>query len=162
MSEIILELNDPAGYLPENCENLIKACLARALELCGVSRAAACLSLVDGQEIRRLNREFRNTDRETDVLSFPQLPFKPDRTAIDAPELLSSAYDPAFDAPFLGDIVLNVSRAREQAEEYGHSLEREISYLCVHSLLHLMGYDHMDENDKKTMREMEKRVMDDE
>ena len=162
MSEIILDLNDPAGLLPEGCENQIKAYLARALELNRVPRAAACLSAVDGQEIRRLNREFRATDRETDVLSFPLVPFTPQKTALDAPELLASAYDPAYDAPFLGDIVLNVSRAREQAEEYGHSLTREVCYLCVHSLMHLMGYDHMTDGDKRAMREKEKQVMGDE
>ncbi len=162
MPNIILDIDDPAGRLPAGCEEKIKTCLARALELNGVERAAACLSAVDGEEIRRLNREYRHTDRETDVLSFPLVPFTPQKTAKDAPGLLSSAYDPAFDAPFLGDIVLNPSRAREQAEEYGHSFEREVCYLCVHSLLHLMGYDHMDETDKKAMREMEKRVMGDE
>lgn len=162
MAEIILELNDPAGLLPEGCENRIKAYLARALELNRVPRAAACLSAVDGEEIRRLNREFRSTDRETDVLSFPLVPFTPRNTALGAPELLVSAYDPAFDAPFLGDIVLNVSRAKEQAEEYGHSLMREVCYLCAHSLLHLMGYDHMADGDKQAMRKMEKEIMGDE
>lgn len=161
MSTIVLDLNDPAGYLPAGCENEIKTYLARALEINRVARAAACLNLVDGQEIRRLNREYRNTDRETDVLSFPLLPFSPQKTALDAPELLSSAYDPAYDAPFLGDIVLNVARAKEQAEEYGHSLLREVCYLCVHSLLHLMGYDHMTDGDKAAMRKAEKEIMND-
>ena len=102
MTEIILDLNDPAGYLSAGCENEIRTCLARALEYNRVARAAACLNLVDGQEIRRLNRDYRNTDRETDVLSFPLLPFSPQKTALDAPELLSSAYDPRMTRRFWG------------------------------------------------------------
>ena len=98
------------------------------------------LSIVNNEEIRNLNREYRNIDRETDVLSFP--------------------LDDNFgDIPLLGDIIISGEKALEQSIEYGHSLIREMAYLTVHSMFHLMGYDHMEDEEKKVMREKEKRVM---
>ncbi|SHH26374.1 probable rRNA maturation factor [Anaerosphaera aminiphila DSM 21120] len=100
------------------------------------------VSFVDDEEIRTLNRDFRNVDSSTDVLSFP--------------------IDDEFqlDERILGDVVINTKRVIEQAEEFGHSNERELSYLTVHSILHLLGYDHEDEEDKSLMRSKEKIVMD--
>ena len=98
------------------------------------------ISIVDNREIRDLNREYRNIDKETDVLSFP--------------------IDEDFgDMPLLGDIIISGEKALEQSIEYGHSLIREMTYLTVHSMLHLMGYDHMEEEEKRIMREKEERVM---
>lgn len=96
------------------------------------------VSFVGDDEIHELNRDYRGVDRTTDVLSFPM--------------------DDEF-TNMLGDIVININKVIEQAKEYGHSEKREISYLTVHSTLHLMGYDHEEELDKKEMREVEKRVM---
>lgn len=100
------------------------------------------LTFVTNSRIRELNRDYRGVDRETDVLSFP--------------------IDDSFDLDgclLLGDIVLSVEKAMEQAEEYGHSLKREILYLVVHSMLHLLGYDHMEEQDAVLMRSLEKKIM---
>ncbi len=99
------------------------------------------LSIVDNEEIQDLNREYRNIDKETDVLSFP--------------------LDEDFgDIPLLGDIIISGGeKALEQSIEYGHSLIREMTYLTVHSMFHLMGYDHMEDEEKKIMREKEERVM---
>ena len=98
------------------------------------------ISLVDNGEIRELNREYRNMDSETDVLSFP--------------------LDQEFgEVPMLGDIVISLERALEQSIEYGHSLTREVAYLTAHSMFHLMGYDHMEEDEKHIMREKEKEIM---
>lgn len=100
------------------------------------------ISFVDNDEIRNLNREYRNIDRETDVLSFPQ--------------------DEGFflEGPIiLGDIIISVEKALEQSKDFGHSLYREIAYLTAHSMLHLLGYDHMEEEEKNTMRFKEKEVM---
>ncbi|NMA85910.1 MAG: rRNA maturation RNase YbeY [Tissierellia bacterium] len=98
------------------------------------------LSIVDNEEIQDLNREYRNIDKETDVLSFP--------------------LDEDFgDIPLLGDIIISGEKALEQSIEYGHSLIREMTYLTVHSMFHLMGYDHMEDEEKKIMREKEERVM---
>ena len=114
---------------------------------------------MDGETIRRVNRETRGVDRETDVLSFPEIAYPKGKTAKDVPARLRRAYDPERGAAYLGDIVLNLFRAREQAEEYGHSVTREMGYLTAHAIFHLMGYDHMEEEDKRTMRAMEKRAM---
>ena len=91
-------------------------------------RAEVSVTFTDNEKIHALNREYRNIDRPTDVLSFP----------------LSDGedYDTDGDAVLLGDIVISLERAQTQAEEYGHSFEREVAFLTVHSMLHLLGYDH--------------------
>ena len=99
--------------------------------------------LTDDEGIHAINREFRDVDKPTDVLSFPM-----------------GDTDPATGRLLLGDMVLNVARAREQGENLGHGADHEISYLTVHSVLHLLGYDHVDEGDmKKAMRAREKAIM---
>ncbi|WP_352419856.1 rRNA maturation RNase YbeY [Proteiniborus sp.] len=101
------------------------------------------VTFVDDEEIRELNREYRDVDKSTDVLSFPL-----EENEFDIPE-----------DTLLGDIVISAETAKRQSEEYGHSLDREIAYLTAHSMFHLLGYDHMNEDDKKTMRHKEKEVM---
>ncbi len=98
------------------------------------------VSFVTNEEIRVLNREYRNVDSETDVLSFPM--------------------DDVFDGvAILGDIVLSTQKIIEQANDFNHSIEREMIYLTVHSMLHLLGYDHMDSDEKEEMRAKEKEIM---
>lgn len=101
------------------------------------------ITFVDKDEIHKLNREYRKVDRPTDVLSFPM-----------NEEFLIEGVD-----SMLGDIVICMDIAKDQAKEYGHSLDREIMYLTCHSMLHLLGYDHIEEDDKKIMRGKEKEVM---
>ena len=156
---MILEIIDDNGFLPEGAEELMEKVAETALKAEGVTGLTACLTIVDGEEIRALNKRMRNVDSETDVLSFPAVKYAYPLTAKDSPEKLKRAYDPDYGVPFLGDIVLNVNRAREQAEEFGHSLAREMGYLTCHAMFHLMGYDHMNDVDKPRMREMEKKVM---
>ena len=103
------------------------------------------VSFVDREEIKELNSTYRGVDKVTDVLSFPQFE--------DFSEL------PEDQIICLGDIVICEDRAKERAEEFGHSYEREIIYLFTHSVLHLLGYDHMDEDEKAEMREREEEVM---
>jgi probable rRNA maturation factor len=100
------------------------------------------VTFVDNDEIRELNRLYRGVDKETDVLSFP----------MEEGEMI-------FCGNMLGDIVISAEKALEQSKEYGHSLLREIVYLAVHSMFHLLGYDHMTEEDKEVMRAKEKEVM---
>lgn len=100
------------------------------------------VSFVSNEEIRSLNKDFRNVDSETDVLSFPMDD--------------DDEYDGVI---ILGDIVLSTQRIIEQANEFGHSLEREMIYLTVHSMLHLLGYDHMTTSEKEEMRQREKEIM---
>lgn len=116
--------------------------------------------LVDNEAIREINRENRNIDKPTDVLSFPMIDYEPGKTYADlyADHSFSVEYFDG-DALVFGDIVISMEMAALQAEEYGHSLKREVLYLTVHSVLHLLGYDHMNDEDKKAMREAEERIL---
>lgn len=148
--------------VPEQIEGL-EAFLGEVAQVCmdleGVENAGFTVRIVDGAQIRSLNREARGIDLPTDVLSFPMVRYPAGTTARDNPRRLRREYD--FDLGYvnLGDCVINLDRAREQAAEYGHSLRRELGYLTAHSAFHLMGYDHMTEPDKRRMRAMEKRAM---
>lgn len=118
------------------------------------------LLFVDNEEIKEINNETRGIDRATDVLSFPML---------DYPEgkVFKEVYkNRKFDETFLdgedlviGDIVLSLEKALEQSKEFNHSFEREACYLVVHSVLHLLGYDHMEDEEKKVMREREEEIL---
>ena len=125
-----------------DAENIPESCLVGAV-------------LTDDEGIRRVNREFRGVDRATDVLSFPFSEQRP------------GAFDPAPRDPesgrlLLGDMMISLERCAAQGEEFGHGFEREIRYLTVHSVLHLIGYDHVDEGEmKKQMRAREKEIMGD-
>lgn len=117
------------------------------LELEGIDeeRTEISVTFVDAEEIRELNRDYRDNDKVTDVLSFPQFD--------DLNDI------PDFGEICLGDVVICKERAQEQAEEFGHSFEREIIYLFTHSILHLLGYDHMEDEEKQEMRAREEEVM---
>ncbi len=107
------------------------------------------LSFVTNEEIHQINRQFRNVDAPTDVLSFPQLTFEEGEEA-DVNENGEIV---------LGDIIISVERAKEQAEEYGHGLKREIAFLTVHSMLHLLGYDHMEKDEEEDMFRRQKEIL---
>lgn len=118
------------------------------------------LLFVNNEEIREINNETRNIDRETDVLSFPMLDFEEGKVYKDM--YLNFDFDETFkdgDELILGDMVLSLEKAKEQSIEYGHSYEREVSYLVVHSILHLLGYDHMIEEEKVIMRKREEEIL---
>ena len=111
---------------------------------------------VDGEEIRRLNRELRDTDKVTDVLSFPAL------DDIKGQAICGDDYPYEIDEEgnlLIGSVAVCCDRAKEQAEEYGHSYERELHYLLVHGIMHCLGYDHMTDEDKAEMREKEEYVL---
>ena len=110
--------------------------------------------LTDDEGIREVNRDMRDIDRATDVLSFPMFDLVPG----EHPDEFDA--DPDTGLVPLGDMCISVERAHAQAEEYGHSFRREICYLCVHSVLHLLGYDHLDEGEmKRQMRGREEEIM---
>ena len=110
--------------------------------------------LTDNEGIQAVNRDMRDIDRATEVLSFPMFDLVPG----EHPDEMDA--DPATGLVPLGDMCISVERARAQAAEYGHSFEREICYLCVHSVLHLLGYDHLDEGEmKRQMRGREEVIM---
>ncbi len=126
---------------PEDMEQLIEMCTRAALEEEQIEEdAQVSVTLVDNDAIREINNEHRGIDKATDVLSFPL----GDEESFDT--------DPETGAILLGDIVISLERAKEQAEEYGHSYRREVAFLITHSLFHLLGYDHVDsEEDEKLM-----------
>ncbi|MDR3238587.1 MAG: rRNA maturation RNase YbeY [Clostridiales bacterium] len=115
------------------------------------------LLLVDNERIRSLNRRYRKIDKETDVLSFPQED-KPGQSSGQLSEPLSGRLSGAGPRP-LGDIVISLEQAKTQAEEYGHSLERELGFLTAHSMLHLLGYDHQTREDETVMCQKQEKIL---
>ena len=113
------------------------------------------VTFTDNDGIKDINKEYRNIDKETDVLSFPQLEY--DVLGVIKPEYMPIS--DIYPSVVLGDIVLSLEKAESQAMEYGHSFLREVGYLTVHSMLHLFGFDHMIEEDKFIMREKEEEIM---
>lgn len=109
------------------------------------------ITLTNPENIRNINKEYRNIDKETDVLSFPM--FEKD-------ELQAIIKDNEYEVnDVLGDIVISLEKVKEQAIEYGHSFERELAYMLVHGFYHLMGYDHIEEKDKVLMRPKEEKIL---
>ncbi|HVJ50198.1 rRNA maturation RNase YbeY [Desulfitobacterium sp.] len=150
---MLLDINWEEQTIPEaereRIQEYFERGIAEALKVAeGSEEAEISLSLVDDKRIHELNREYRGVDRPTDVLSFAL-----QEDAEEEPEILD------FEDEILGDIIISVERARVQAEEYGHSFERELVYLAVHGTLHLLGYDHEAEEDKAEMRHQEETVM---
>ena len=140
--------------------SLIQTAADAALLAEGVTRPCAASVLLCGDEaIQEINRENRAVDRATDVLSFPTISYPAGMTAGQADRLLRREFDDEMNACMLGDLVLSVPHVLAQAAEYGHSPEREAAYLTVHGLCHLMGYDHMEEDDKRRMRAMEEKIL---
>ncbi len=118
------------------------------------------VSIVNYDEIQELNRDYRGIDKITDVLSFPQFADE-EELAYDLADLAESLDEGVEDVlgTMLGDVVICYDRAAEQAEEYGTGIKRELIYLFVHSIFHLFGYDHMEEDEKAVMRAREEAVM---
>ncbi len=117
------------------------------------------LLLTDDAGIREYNKNYRNIDAETDVLSFPNLEFETPGDFSGVEEREADCFDPDSGELVLGDIILNVSRVKEQAVEYGHSELREFAFLLAHSLFHLCGYDHMEPDEAAFMEEKQEAVL---
>ncbi len=136
--------------------NVICTCIEKALRMEGVDVPCEINVLVTNDKgIRSINQASRNLDKPTDVLSFPMFQFVPG----DLPEDWSKFIDPETEQCPLGDMAISLERAKAQAKEFGHSLRREIGYLTIHSILHLLGYDHLDEGPQKAqMRRREEEI----
>ena len=136
--------------------NIIRKCIHSTLEAEGVKvRCEINVLVTDDAGIRIINRESRDLDKPTDVLSFPMFQL----TAGDPPKDWSVYEDPATGLVPLGDMCISLERAVAQAQEFGHSTRREVGYLTIHSMLHLLGYDHLDEGPmKKQMRGREEAI----
>ena len=139
----MIDVQTELECLPEHAESLIRSVVERALAREGAS-GSVCVLITDAEEILRLNAGYRNIDRVTDVLTFPAW----EGDAILCPP-----------DGYLGDIAICLERAEEQASEYGHSLERELAFLAVHGALHLLGYDHMEPQDEKSMLARQEEIL---
>lgn len=117
------------------------------------------LVLTDNAGIRELNREYRGIDRETDVLSFPNLEYDKAGVFVIPEEAEADCFDPATGELVLGDVMISVDKVREQAESYDHSLKREFAFLVAHSMLHLCGYDHMEPEEAEVMEQKQEEVL---
>ncbi len=124
--------------------------------------ASVSVLFTDNEGIKELNSQYRNIDRATDVLSFPMVEYeKPgDFSILENDESICECFEPDTGELLLGDIVISVERAKEQSQEYGHSLKREIAFLVAHSMFHLFGYDHMEEEEREEMERRQREVLD--
>lgn len=155
MIEFIIEDEQNKAEFTEELSGVIQRAVMTTMEVlnCADTDCEVSVLITDNEGIRAINKETRDIDSATDVLSFPILEFDDDGVMIEE----SGDYD--GDLLLLGDIVISLERAAEQAAEYGHSLMREVGFLAAHSTLHLMGFDHIREEDAKVMRAHEKAVM---
>ena len=137
----------------EDGEGIVKKVLNKCFEEEGLldSKLIMTITFTTPEEIRKINKKYRKIDRATDVLSFPMFEKEELDEKIKNKDFL---YEDV-----LGDIIISIEKVREQAEEYGHSFERELSYMLVHGFYHLMGYDHIEEEDKKVMRPKEEKIL---
>lgn len=137
----------------EDYNKIIYMVIKKCFEEEGLDKLKIYINIIltNPEEIKKINKEYRNIDKETDVLSFPMF----QKEEID--ELIKKQENIVTD--ILGDVVISVKRVYEQAEEYNHSFERELAYMLVHGFYHLMGYDHMEEEEKKIMREKEENIL---
>lgn len=156
MSAIVSVTRTRPGLGHPETARLVKNAVAATLECEGVEcDCEVDVTLTDDGTIHEINLAERNVDRPTDVLSFPQNELVPGEFDEDA-----CVWDYENDAALLGDMVISIPRCEAQGEEYGHGYKREVSYLAVHSTLHLLGYDHVDEGEmKRQMRSREDAVM---
>ena len=149
MFEIVYDGIDEKEEYKNVIEKVLSQCFKE--EKLEDSKLCVTVTLTTPKTIQEINKQYRNIDRATDVLSFPM--FEKD-------ELDKKIQENDFEnEDVLGDIVVSVEKVNEQAIEYGHSFERELSYMIVHGFYHLMGYDHIEEDDKKVMREKEENIL---
>lgn len=141
-------------------EQTVEAVARAVLEAEGCPyEAQVNVLLTDNEGIREFNRQYRQIDRETDVLSFPNLEYGTPGHFEIGQEQEADCFDPDSGELILGDIILSVDRVAGQAEEYGHSLRRELAFLVAHSMLHLCGYDHMEPGEAEVMEQKQEQVL---
>lgn len=116
--------------------------------------------LTDNEGIRQVNREYRSIDSATDVLSFPMLEYENPSDFEGVEEMAADCFNPESGELLLGDIMISVDKVEEQAEKYGHSQKRELAFLVAHSMLHLLGYDHMAEEERLIMEKKQNEILD--
>lgn len=149
MFEIIYQDIDENKEYEKVIEKVLSQCFKE--EKIENSKLCITITLTNPENIKKINDEYRNIDRATDVLSFP---------IFEKEELEEKIKEEDFEhEDILGDIIISIEKVQEQALEYGHSFERELSYMVVHGFYHLMGYDHIKEEDKIKMRPKEEKIL---
>jgi len=148
----IVEIHYQQAKLEKENEKIVKDILKTCFETEELTNTKLYVNVIftNLENIRKINLEYRNIDKATDVLSFPMFEQK---------ELLELKTKDALYEEVLGDIVISVEKVEEQANEYNNSFQRELAYLLVHGFYHLMGYDHIEENDKRKMRQKEEYIL---
>ena len=156
-NKILIDLDESVSKIIENVdlENNIKKIVEYALEEenINVDSVSVSIQAVDKEEIRRINKEYRNVDSSTDVLSFPIF------TKEELEEISKSSKDKKISNIEIGDVILCIDVIKEHAKEYETGIYRETMYMITHSIFHLLGYDHMTEDEKKVMRKKEEKVL---
>lgn len=151
--------DEGALTLPLECKELAETVIEAALDYVDCPyEAEVNLLLTMNDEIQEMNREFRQIDRATDVLSFPMVDYE-DAGQFDFLEDSNEYFHPESGELMLGDIVISKEKVLAQAEEFGHSVKREYAFLIAHSMLHLFGYDHMEDEERMTMENMQKEIL---
>ena len=145
--EAIIRIYPETLTVPPAYIDNVRAAAETTAKLYGVENGEVSVTLTDNDYIHQLNRQYRGIDRPTDVLSFAL-------NESEEPEVTGG-----MDVNILGDLVISVERAEEQAEDYGHSVRREMAFLTVHGMLHLLGYDHMEEDERREMEAEQRFVM---
>ena len=152
--------NEAGEDLPFDMEDTARLVCEQALEQEGCPyEGQVNLLLVDNESIRQMNRECRDIDRATDVLSFPNVDFETEGVFDIDEDAEADYFDPDTGELILGDICISLDKVREQAEEYGHSLRREYAFLIAHSMLHLCGYDHMEPEEAARMEAKQEEIL---
>ena len=151
MYEIIYQNIKENQEYEETIKKVIEKCFKE--EKIENSKLIITITLTNPETIKKINKQYRNVDSQTDVLSFPMF---------EKEELENKIKNKQYNhEDVLGDIIISIERVKKQAKEYGHSFERELSYMVVHGFYHLMGYDHIKEEDKKIMRPKEEKILND-
>ena len=151
MNIVILSDEQSVLEFKKEYEDIIKKAVDMTAGECSEDGIEVSVLITDNAGIREINREYRNIDSETDVLSFPMRDYDDEQNIIDD--------GGEAEVKLLGDIVISLEKAAEQGDLYGHGMLREIGFLTVHSMLHLYGFDHMDEDEKCIMRRKEEEIL---
>ena len=159
MAEVIFQDIPENSEYQELAEKVIQKCFE--VENINPTSFYICVTFTTPANIRQANKQYRNIDKETDVLSFPMFEKEELDKMVENHMIEEWKQDTENEAlqEILGDIIISIDRVKEQAKEYEHSFERELAYMLVHGFYHLRGYDHMEEVEKKVMREKEENVL---
>lgn len=152
--------NETNQELPFDVEEIVNKVIEKALEQekCPYEASVAVL-LTDNEGIHVMNKEYRNIDRPTDVLSFPNVDYEEPADFSGIEDAIEDYFDPETGELCLGDIVISIDKVYEQAREYGHAPLREFAFLVAHSILHLLGYDHMEAEEAKVMETKQEEIL---